>query len=231
MSTIKTILIILGIIILVSFLTAKIKGCNDRKDLAEANKPYVEANQRLYDSLEASKKTVDSLNKVKEAFQKSADSTLAIKNHIEKDLFASKNRAEYLAAENTRLKNRKDTSGQLANCDELAAETQKLAIELTQYKTHYDNAISLKDSIIDTQAKENQEVTRSRDKLDSVYKRLYTYNQATYSQLQKQTKKANKTVSLSISAGYGVGIPLNPVAIKPQPIVGITLSKTLIRLW
>lgn len=229
--TIKTILIIIGVIILASLLFSQIKSCNKRKELEDINKPYVDANKALRDSLNASLKRIDSIEKAREAFQKSTDSLTAIKNHIEQDLFASKNRAEKLAAENFRLKNNKDTAGQLANCDTLAAETQRLAIELTEYKTQYDNVVSFKDSIINNQATENQEVTRTRDKLDSVYKRLYTYNQSLYSQLQKTTKKANKTVTLSISAGYGVGIPLNPVAIKPQPIVGLTLSKTLIRLW
>lgn len=230
-SILKTTLIIVGILLAVWFISAKINSCNEARGLSEDNIKLVEAKKQWEDSLKLFKLREDSLNRVALAAEKKTDSLESIKNYVEKDLLASKSRAERLAAENARLKNNKDTSGQLANCDELAQEAIALTGRIGEYKKQYDSldaARQLQLSVVETQ---RDNFRRQFSKADSLYNNSYKYGQTIYSKLQKETRKANKTVSLSLSAGYGIGVTTAPVAVKPQWIAGITVSKTLIRLW
>lgn len=226
MKTFKIIAIIFGVIVFVALISTSIRSCKENKDLRKINQSYVQDNDNLKESQKEFQRIKDSLSAFVKAKQRSADSIEAIKNHVERNLFDSKDKADRLLAENNRLKQRRDTLGLLTNCDSVVDELAVISNILPVYKQQNDSLTSAYKSLVATNNAAIALQDKNYKKLDSVYTRLYSYNQGLFSELQKANKKANKTVSVGLSLGYGIGTDL-----KPQPFAGITVTKALFKLW
>lgn len=234
MKTLKTIIIIAGVILLLSFVFGKIKSCNDDREIRNNQIEWETKYRKVQDSLADSKMKQDSIANLSHIKDLQIDSLSGKKDKVESELLSTKDKASRLLSENKRLKGIKDTLKLTDNCDSLVDVTGDLITQIDTYKTSYDSvsnaqkeAIALRDAAI--VEKDKAYATIERNAQDA-----FNRTQELNSQLRQATRKANKTVSIGISAGYGATLKDNTLelkSIKAAPFIGISVTKTLIRLW
>lgn len=197
--------------------------CNRPTPISE--KPLKDAIVRALDSAEQDwKRKEDSLKQIVNTTARRADSLKALKSQADNQVRISADRSAALAAEVKRLRQEGNNDQALEKCDSLASVVAALHLSLSYQRSVTDSLVQAKDQLIALGEQRVEEAIefngRMRRSLDSV-SILYDDLDKRY---VKTVRKANKKYTLAISAGYGVG-----TRAEPQPFVGITFGRTLIR--
>ena len=215
--------IVTAAIILVVVLLMRDYYCNGHPPISE--KSIKDAVIKALDSAQKRwQHKEDSLSYLATRIQREADSLQWLKIQADSHLQVSANRASQLAAEVQRLRSQGRDSAALENCDTLAlvvvdlerrlAEQWQVTDSLLQTK---DRQIAIADERLEGALAINQKMRQAVDSVSMLYNDLDK-------RYMKVARKADKKYTLSLSVGYGAGIQGGL-----QPIVGITISRTLIR--
>jgi hypothetical protein len=195
--------------------------------------PAYHGDDKLY--LQEQKRIRDSAGRENEhqAYRYRQDSTRWTK---EKDTFRVKLAATYnlltasqrksagLSATVKSSKANNDTSNYIHACDSLAEENANLNYLINEYVVYSDTVSRANDSLLKVTQARTGEVEKLNKLLfwqgaaaDDKYNKLYR-------NYEKVSKKAGRKWTVGLGAGYGIGLEG-----KLQPVIGITLSRTLLK--
>jgi len=210
-------------IIIVLWLLLDDTRCNRTSSLSE--KPMKDAIIKALDSAQQRwKETEDSLKQTTYLIVKKADSLKVLKYQVDNRLKVYIDRSAELAAEVIRARLAGNNIEALDKCDSLSDIVTRLKFSLAYQKRVTDSLLQAKDQLVQvgenrlaTALSFNSKMRKSLDSISILYDDLDR-------QYVKVAKKISKKYALSLSVGYGVGTKA-----EPQPFVGITFGRTLIR--
>jgi competence protein ComGC len=200
----------------------------------QCNSPSVgkEGKDRVVKALDSAEKIwllkEDSLKRLASAGSIKLDSLRRQKTEADKDLKVYIDRSSALAREIIRMRRGggpvEDNSVMIEKCDSLANAVEGLNYKIGYYKWVVDSMTNQQDVLVNIERARVEEAIEfnriMRQGFDSV-SNLYDHLDGLY---KKAKKKLDKKYTLSLSVGYGVG-----TRAEPQPFVGVTFGRTLIR--
>lgn len=220
----KLSIIALAGVIIIWLLLDKVQ-CNSPSPLGEEKQAVV----RALDSAEQvwfAKE--DSLKLLAATESQRLDSLRRQKTTADKDLKVYMDRSSFLAKEIIRMRRQEipmeDNSVMVEKCDSLANAVEGLNYRISYYKWVVDSMGNQQDVLVNIERDRVEEAIEfnrlMKHSFDSV-SMMYDHLNGLY---KKAVKKLDKKYTLSLSVGYGVG-----TRAEPQPFVGVTFGRTLIR--
>ncbi|HUR65476.1 MAG TPA: hypothetical protein VMZ03_03930 [Chitinophagaceae bacterium] len=224
LSGISKLFLAAGIVLLAIWLLLHGRGCNSPSHDIDAQ--YVQEQQRLRDSSANVLRIKEVAHKADSTRQKHALDSINIQlSAIRKLLNKSQQTAADLAAGVDIAKLNHDTLGYVSKCDSLADEVVNLNGVVDSYKMVNDALAVANDKLqktADARLLEHQQfISDIRHGCDSTTTLYYD--------LLKDYKKITKKVEKKYAIGLGVGIGITSDG-KPGGLIGITISRNLIRL-
>lgn len=219
----KLFIVALAAVIIIWLLLNKLQ-CNSPASLGGEKEAVIKAldsAERVWFAKE------DSLKTLAAAGSQKLDSLRRQKTTADKDLKIYMNRSSFLAREIIRIRKEgptEDNSVMVEKCDSLAHAVEGLNYRIGHYRWIVDSMTNQQDVLVNIERERVDEAIefnrQMRQSIDSV-SLLYDHLNGLH---KKAVKKLDKKYTLSLSVGYGVG-----TRAEPQPFVGVTFGRTLIR--
>lgn len=218
----KSIMLAAAVIIIIWLLLDKIH-CNKASPISE--KVQKDAIVRAVDSAQVHwQRREDSLKQATYFINRKIDSLWIVKARSDSRLQVYIDKSAELAAEVIRARIAGNNSEALEKCDSLADLNTGLRLSFGYQRWITDSLLqvnkelqSMTDSRLQAALDFNHQMRQGMDSVSTLYDNLYK-------RYERSARKLSKHYTLSLSIGYGVG-----TRAEPQPFVGITFGRTLIR--
>jgi len=189
----------------------------------DADLSYVQELQRVRDSAHAADAAKEQQYREQSARQQHIIDSMSVQLAVTKSMLNnSQARAAELAAGVIISKNNNDTASYVRHADSLASEVNTLNATIDRYEEMSTELFNVIDSMYEATAQRLQEKDALYDELQKSFDKVTVK----YSVLHNSYEKAKKQ-KWSIGIGAGVGLTTDG---KPGGAIGITISRTLIRL-